>query len=215
MSSKSPPMVVVLDDEPSVLRSLERLLTGHGYRVRLHETSESFFRAGFPAMPACLLLDQHLGVNRGTDVYADMKARGSHLPTIFLTANKDAHTVVQAIRSGADDYLTKPYDPDELIAAVDRATRRSLAAQRTALQHEEWRRRAATLTSRERTIVSLVVSGLLNKQIADRLDLALVTVKVHRGHAMKKLGALNAADLVHMANKTGILLEDLPPVRKP
>ena len=126
------------------------------------------------------------------------------MPTVFLTADGDAHTVVQAMRHGADDYLTKPFDPDELLAAIKRACERGRQAHVLDGETAMLRQRAATLTSRERTIVSMVVKGMLNKEIAGQLNLALVTVKVHRGRAMRKLGAQNAAELARIAMCVGL-----------
>jgi FixJ family two-component response regulator len=198
------PTVVLLDDDPSVLRSLGRLMGTRGYRVRSHVEAGELFQAGPPAGPACLLLDQNLGATTGLDVHAELRRRGWNLPTVFLTAQADTACVVAAVRGGADDFITKPYHPSELLAAVARAldhSERVLEENRSAA---EVKSRAARLTQRERTIVSLVLAGLLNKQIAEHLGIALVTVKVHRGRAMRKLGARNAADLARLASLAGI-----------
>jgi FixJ family two-component response regulator len=197
--------VVVLDDDLSVLVSLERLLQANGYNVRTHSSPEDFWGAGAPAVAACLLLDQHLGETRGTEVHAEMQRRGWAMPTVFLTADWDTHTVVQAMRGGADDYLTKPFDPDELLQAVARGLTRALACWQAGDATARACAAAATLTARERAIVKLVMSGLLNKQIAAQLGIALVTVKVHRGRAMQKLGAKNPAELARIATLAGIV----------
>ena len=190
--------VMVLDDDKSVLVSLERLLEANGFSVRTHLSPEEFFRSGLPAVPACLLLDQHLGPTKGTDVHAEMQRLGWNVPTVFLTADWDTHTVVRAMRNGADDYLTKPFDPDELLRAVKRCLERAAQTLVADESLAKIRARVASLTPREREIVGHVVSGMLNKQIADLLDLALVTVKVHRGRAMRKLGARNPAELARI-----------------
>jgi FixJ family two-component response regulator len=197
--------VLVLDDDASILSGLERLLTAHGYRVRLHAEPDQFFRAGVPGCPACLLLDNQLGNGRtGVEVHAEMQRRGWDIPTVFVTAHWDVQTVVRVMRAGADDFIAKPYDPAELMAAVARALQRARTNQRTGLLATETRAKAACLTPREREIVRLVVTGLLNKEIADQLALALVTVKIHRGRAMRKLGAGNPADLARLAALAGI-----------
>jgi FixJ family two-component response regulator len=197
--------VLVLDDDTSILSSLERLLMAHGYSVRLHAEPEQFFRAGEPLVPACLLLDNQLGHGRtGVEVHAEMQRRGWDIPTVFVTAHWDVQTVVQAMRAGADDFIAKPYDPAELMAAVARALQRARNNQRKGLLATEIRAKAACLSPRERDIVRLVVTGLLNKEIADQLKLAVVTVKVHRGRAMRKLGAGNPADLARLAALAGI-----------
>ena len=197
--------VLVLDDDPSILRSLERLLTLHGYRVRLHQDPEDFFRAGLPSVPACLILDNQLGKGRtGVEVHAELLRRGWEIPTVFVTAHWNVQMVVNVIREGADGFLTKPYDPAELVVAVAHALQRSRSQQREELQAAAVRVRAAALTAREREIVRLVVAGLLNKEIADQLDIAVVTVKLHRGRAMHKLSAGNPAELARIAALAGI-----------
>ena len=199
-------LVLVLDDDQSILTGLERLLTTHGYRVRLHAESDDFFRAGLPKVPACLLLDNQLGHGMtGVQVHAELHRRGWNLPTVFVTAHWNVQTVVNVMRAGADGFLTKPYNPHDLLDAVEQALHRARSQQRDTLLTANVRARAATLTAREREIVRLIVAGLLNKQIADQLDLALVTVKVHRGRAMRKLGAGNPAELAHAAALAGII----------
>lgn len=198
------PMVLVLDDDDSVLRSVRRLLTASGFSVRTHAEPEDFFAAGLPVGPACLLLDQHLGSAKGTDVHAEILRRGWFLPTVFLTADWDVHTVVKAMRGGADNYLTKPYAPADLLKAIHEACARGVKefAQRGA--EAELRRRAESLTPRERAIILLVIQGMLNKQIAEKLQIAVPTVKLHRGRAMQKLGARNPAELARLALRIGL-----------
>lgn len=197
--------VLVLDDDPSIRRSLDRLLTGYGYQVRLHQSPEDFFLAGLPAVPACLILDHHLGNGlTGVEVHAELQRRGWNLPTVFMTAHWNVQMVVNTIRAGASGFLTKPCDPAELVQAVAQALQRSQARQNDGEEAAEAHVRAASLTAREREIVRLVVAGLLNKEIADQLDIALVTVKLHRGRAMHKLGAGNPADLARIAMLAGL-----------
>ena len=189
-------MVLVLDDDDVIRSSLKALITGHGYGFHSFATSGELFEFGQPSGPACLLLDHHLGDGTdGLQVYQKMRENGWELPTIFLTAHWNVQSVVTAIRSGMDGFLVKPFDPEELIKAVDHAMKQAVDQQRSRSQSLEARERMASLTPREREIVALVVDGLLNKEIADHLSLALVTVKVHRGRAMKKLEAGNPAEL--------------------
>lgn len=202
------PTVVVLDDDSSVLRSLERLLATRGYQVRAHAKPDEFFRAGLPEGPACLLLDQNLGDTKGTAVHAEMKRLGWDLATVFLTADGEVQTVVAAMRGGAVNYLTKPYDPVELLEVVAKCLERVKEEQQGKRELAELRCRAAMLTGREREVVALVAGGLLNKEIADRLNLAVVTVKVHRGRAMRKLGAGNPAELARIAEVAGLTLRE-------
>jgi FixJ family two-component response regulator len=199
-------MVVVLDDDRSILTGLERLLTGHGYQVRLHADPDDFFRAGLPASPACLLLDNQLGdCLNGVQVHEEIMRRGWFMPTVFLTAHWNVQVVVNVIRAGADGFLTKPFNPAELMDAVTLALQHSRNRRQEEYRAAEARARVSSLTPRECEIVRLVVDGLLNKEIADQLDIALVTVKLHRGRAMRKLGAGNPADLVHIAGLANII----------
>lgn len=198
-------VVMVLDDDTAILGGLNRLLTLHGYQVCLYSTADEFFTAGMPEIPACLILDNHLGDGMsGLEVHAEMQRIGWDVPTVFLTAHWNVQSVVNAMRAGADGFLTKPFDPAELLSEVAKALERA----RAMLQDGEFataaRAKAALLTEREREVVSLVVRGLLNKEIADQLDLALVTVKVHRGRAMQKLGAGNPAELARIASLAGL-----------
>ena len=198
--------VVVLDDDPSILKGLELLLTSRSYKVRLHQSPEELLDAGQPSAPACLLLDNHLGdCMSGLEVYQELQRLGWWIPIVFITAHWSVNSVVKAMRAGADGYLTKPYDPAELLDVVSEALSRSAELAKTSARAAEARALAATLTDRERQIVDLIVKGHLNKEIADRLGLALVTVKVHRGRAMQKLKAGNPAELVHVSRLAGLI----------
>ena len=200
------PEVWVLDDDPAVLRALERLLRDHGYRIQTHINPDSFFSAGPPPVPTCLILDYQLGNGvTGVEVYAELKRRAWNLPTVFVTAYWSVPLVVQVMRKGADGFLTKPYNSDELLEAVIQALERARAQQREELLEADARARAESLTPRELEIVSLIAAGFLNKEIADKLDIALVTVKVHRGHAMHKLGAGNSAELGRIIERAGFI----------
>ena len=198
-------MVLVLDDDASILKGLDRLLTSHGYRVRLFANPEDFFDAGMPLVPACLLLDNHLGNGmNGLQVHAELQRLGWDIPTVSLTAHWDVRMVVNVMRAGADGFLIKPYDAMELMATVAQALQRARAVVRKSVTDSEASARAASLTPREREIVCLVVKGMFNKEIADHLGLALVTVKVHRGRAMRKLGAGNPAELAKISALAGL-----------
>jgi len=199
-------LVLILDDDPSVLESLTRLLTAHDYKVSPHLEPAGLFLADRPSVPACLILDHHLGNGvTGVQVYEEMGKRGWDIPTVFLTAFWDIQLVVSAMRSGADGFLSKPFEPVELVAAVEQALQSAIERHQDGIDADALRKCAATLTAREREIVSLVVQGLLNKEIADKLELALVTIKVHRGRAMHKLGAGNPAELARIAAMAGIV----------
>lgn len=198
--------VLVLDDDHSVLGSLKRLLTAHGYRVVLFSEPDHLFEAGMPVVPACLILDNQLNHKMtGLQVHEELQRRGWFIPTVFLTAHWNVQSVVDAIRAGADGFLAKPFNPLELVTAVGQALEKARALHADGVLIADAHSRAASLTSREKDVVKLVVSGLLNKEIADQLGVALVTVKVHRGRAMQKLGAGNPAELTRIAVLAGLV----------
>jgi FixJ family two-component response regulator len=198
--------VMVLDDDRSVLNSLDRLLSAHGYRVSLYGEAEDLFRCGPPSVPSCLILDNQLNHGMtGLKVHAELQRRGWDIPTVFLTAHWNVQSVVKAMRAGADGFLTKPFDPNELIDAVSQALERANERHDGKIQELNAKARVATLTTREIEVVRLVVKGLINKEIADQLNLAVVTVKVHRGRAMRKLAAGSAAELARIAMLADLL----------
>lgn len=197
--------VVVVDDDTNVLTGLAHLLVTHGYRVRLHQDPAEFLAAGPPVGPACLLLDNQLEASMtGIQVHAEVVRQGWNLPTIFLTGHWNVQAVVTAIRAGADGYLTKPYEANELLKAIEEALQRARQFHHQHQQKAAVLARAATLTKRERQIACLVLEGKMNKEIADEVDLALVTVKVYRARAMSKLGVTNTAELAHLAWVAGL-----------
>ena len=198
-------MVLVLDDDSSIRESLGFLLSAKGYAVQSHATPESLLSETMPDVPSCLILDHELGNGvTGVQVYEEMRDLGWIIPTIFLTAHWNVQSIVDAMRAGADDFITKPFDPETLIKAVSLALKRDATRRKTDGEIYKIHSRAAKLTGRERDIVSMVVGGLLNKEVAAHLNLALITVKVHRSNAMRKLGAGNAADLARIATLAGI-----------
>jgi FixJ family two-component response regulator len=198
--------VVVLDDDTALLKSLEDLLKSNGFNVRMHSEAEDFFQVGLPKVPSCLLLDNHLGNGTsGVQVHQQILERGWFIPTIFLTGTWDVHLVVKVMRAGADGFLTKPFDSRQLLSEVKLALQLSMAGMTDQAKTAEARARSASLTPREREVVTLVARGCLNKEIADQLGLALITVKVHRARAMQKMGAGNPAELAHFAALAGLI----------
>jgi FixJ family two-component response regulator len=198
--------VLVLDDDVSILRELGNLLAAHGYSVRPHSDPDDLLNGGPPPLPACLLLENQFSNGMtGLRIHSELRNRGWEVPTIFLTAHWTVRSVVTAMRAGADGFLTKPHEPGELLDAVSHAMHRSLTMRRNRKPADDARARAALLTPREREVVRMVVSGLLNKEIADLLGLALVTVKVHRGQAMQKLMAGNPVELARIAMLAGLV----------
>ena len=198
-------VVMILDDDPSVLAGLARLLSSHGYVVMPFREVGSFLDHPPPEQPCCLILDNHLNAEMtGLEVHAELQRRNRFIPTVFLTAYWNVQSVVSAMRAGADGFLTKPFDPAELLDEVALALARARDLHDDAREASLARERASHLTSREEEIVRLVLAGRINKEIAEHLDLALVTVKVHRARAMQKLAAGNAAELARFAALAGI-----------
>ena len=201
----SPGVVLILDDDPSVLAGLARLLSSHGYVVMPFREVGPFLEHPLPEQPCCLILDNHLNAEMsGLEVHAELQRRSRVIPTVFLTAYWNVQSVVNAMRAGADGFLTKPFDPSELLDEVALALTRARGLHEDARESALARDRASRLTGREEEIVRLVLAGRINKEIADHLDLALVTVKVHRARAMQKLAAGNAAELARIAALAGI-----------
>lgn len=199
--AESGPVVHVIDDDESVRQSLGRLLGAAGYEVRQYESAGEFLLSWPGETPGCLLLDIRMPGPSGMDLQRALLQRGDSLPVVFLTGFGDIPSSVLAIKRGAVDFLTKPFERDALLAAVNAAlevdaARRERNRGRSDLEHD-----FATLTARERQVFTLVAEGRLNKQIASSLNTCERTVKAHRAHVMEKLHARSVAELVHIAVK--------------
>jgi FixJ family two-component response regulator len=194
-------VVFVIDDDVSVRESLELLMMSAGWRVELFATAEAFLAFERPVVPSCLILDINLPELSGIDLQARMAAGAvaTTLPIIFITGRSDVRTTVRAMKAGAFEFLTKPFDHDTLLSAVDDALRRSSAAIFEAVEIETIRCRYESLSCREREVMARVIRGLLNKQIAADLGISEITVKAHRGRVMRKMQADSLADLVVIA----------------
>ncbi|MDC3959798.1 response regulator transcription factor [Polyangium jinanense] len=193
--------VFVVDDDPSVLRGLERLLRSAGYAVEAHASARAFLERAPADRPGCVVVDLRMPEIGGLDLQEELARRGFPLPLIFLTGHGDVPSSVRAMKGGAIDFLSKPCDDTDLLAAVERALARDAEARAARVEKEAVRARFAALTPREREVALLVAQGLLNKQIAAELGAAEKTIKVHRGRVMEKLGAESLADLVRLVDR--------------
>jgi FixJ family two-component response regulator len=194
------PTVVVVDDEASVREALARLLRSLGMQVETFASGREFLAYQVPDGPACLVLDVRLAGENGLVLQEALRTSERPLPIIFLTGHGTVPLCAQAMKAGAVDFLLKPVDEQDLLEAISRALEADRCTQDHQRQCAALARRAKTLTPREREVMALVVTGLLNKQIADALGTSEKTIKVHRAQVMQKMQAMSVADLVRMAD---------------
>jgi FixJ family two-component response regulator len=195
------PVVYVLDDDARVRKALGRLLRSAGHQVELYSSVHELLRSVSTDRPGCLVSDLRLPEMDGLDLLAQLRIAEHRIPIVFITGYGDVATGVRAMKFGAVDFLTKPVNDEELLAAVERALRRDARTRRLLAESQTTNDRVALLTPREREVFALVVKGYLNKQIAGQLGLTEQTVKVHRGRVMQKMGAASLAHLVHVAER--------------
>lgn len=204
LMSPTTPTVVVVDDDISVRESLGLLIQGEGWQPLLFASAQEFL-AQLPTVAAsCLILDVNLPDLSGLDIQERISGERSFTPIIFITGYGDIPTSVRAMKAGAAEFLTKPFDDDVLIQAMRNAVLRGQANLRREGAQRQLQQRFALLTKREREVMNLVVKGLMNKQVGFELHISEVTVKVHRGRIMEKMHATTFVDLVNMAGKLGI-----------
>lgn len=202
--------VWILDTDRDFVTRLKGLLDSQGHQVRIWRKPEDLFSGGRPSEPVCLLLACELGNGvSGLTVLERIRHQGWEIPTLFLAEEWTPRTIVEAIRGGAEDFIPKPCEENELLAAISGALANARLRHHNDILVTKAVERAATLTAREREVVGLVVSGMLNKEVADQLGLAVVTVKVHRARAMQKLQAGNAAELARIAAAAGLVPQSL------
>lgn len=200
VTAESKPIIHIIDDDGSVRDSLEDLLASVGLQVRLFTSASEFLRAGRADAPGCLVLDVRMPGMSGLELQQEMDRSGVRLPIIFITAHGDIPMSVQAMKAGAVEFLTKPFREQDLLDAIRKAVIVDTAKRQSDAFADELRRRHAALTEGERDVMELVVTGLLNKQIAARLQVSEITVKVRRAQVMKKMQAASLADLIRYAD---------------
>jgi FixJ family two-component response regulator len=196
--------VFVVDDDVSVREALDLLIRTAGWQPETYASAEAFLARPRALLPSCLVLDVSLPDLNGLDVQKRISADRGDLPIIFITGYGDVPMTVRAMKAGAVEFLTKPFGDDVLLSAIANAIERSRAALRHNAEIQVVRGRYATLSHREREVMALVVSGLLNKQIAGELGISEITVKAHRGRVMRKMVAGSLADLVKLSERVGV-----------
>lgn len=193
------PVIFIVEDDESLREALGSLFRSVGLKVEMFNSAAELLRSTFPDVESCLVLDVRLPGLSGLDLQAELAKANIHIPIIFMTGHGDIPMSVQAMKAGAVDFLPKPFRDQDMLDAVAMAIERDRQQRRAANQLSDLRACFETLTQREREVMSLVAAGLMNKQIAGELGISEITVKIHRGQVMRKMGARSLADLVKMA----------------
>lgn len=198
------PTVLVVEDDESVRRALDNLFQSVGLEVQLFGSASDMLKSKLPATASCLVLDVRLPGLSGLDFQTELAKANIHIPIIFMSGHGDIPMTVRAMKGGAVDFLTKPFRDQDMLDAVGAAIERDRRRREAAKHVSDLQARFETLTPREKEIFAFVSSGLMNKQIAAELGLAEITVKIHRGHITRKMGAKSLAELVRQAEAFGI-----------
>jgi FixJ family two-component response regulator len=197
-------VVFVIDDDASLRESLSSLLRSIGLHVELFDSAAQFLKSKLPEVPSCLVLDVRLPGLSGLDFQAELLKNDVHVPIIFITGHGDIPMSVRAMKAGAIEFLTKPLREQDLLDAVQAGLERDRARRESDKTVSELRSKYGSLTAREQEVIGYVASGLMNKQIAGEIGISEITVKVHRGNLMRKMGAKSLADLVRIVDALGI-----------
>jgi len=200
------PVIFVVDDDPSVRKSLTRVMTSAGYTVEAFQSARDFLAREPLAGPCCVVLDVRMPGLTGLDLQETLATSGHRLPIVFITGHGDISMSVKAMKGGAVDFITKPFDVENLLEAVHRAVAKDVKDLSAEGRTAEVLERVKLLTPRETEVFALVVTGMLNKQIAGTLDIAEKTVKVHRARVMEKMRAGSVAELVRLADQAGVVV---------
>jgi len=197
-------IVFVIDDDPDMRGALSKLFHSVGLRVEVFASAAELLQRELPDIPSCFVLDVRLQRSSGLDLHSELRRLGIETPVVFITGHGDIHMSVQAMKAGAVDFLAKPFRDQEMLDAVSGAIERDRKRRSEEKSNSEVRARFISLTPREREVMALVTSGLMNKQVAGKMGISEMTVKIHRGSVMRKMGAHSLAELVLVDENLGI-----------
>jgi FixJ family two-component response regulator len=204
MKAAAVPTVFVIDDDGGMRQAIQDLVESVGLHAEVFTTGEEFLLESRATDPSCLVLDVRLPQMSGLDFQQKLAEMGVRIPIIFITAHGDIPMSVKALKSGAVEFLTKPFRDQDLLDAIQQALQRDRAAREQLMEIDELRQRYQALTPREREVMALVISGMLNKHIGAKIGASEATVKVHRGHVMEKMQAGSLIELVRMADRLNL-----------